>query len=418
MAENITKVKTYDGELHDLEVDLSNYYDKSEADTLLNGKVNNAELDAYYTQAETDSLLNDKADKNTTYTKVQTDSLLADKADKNDVYTDTQVDTLLSAKADVATTYTKAEVYTRSEVDNIVNGKANVGVSYTKTEDDALLSAKADSNDVYTKSEADTLLGAKADSNDVYTKTEADTLLGAKADSNAVYTKTEADTLLGAKANVSDVYTIGQTDNLINGVTSSVANLRTTVANLSNTVSLNYQNTAKLDGVNEFELPQVFNAEVDIHSNNIDVSVTPSVAENGQAYVCFRDENGLALFNIIPTQNTDGSVDLNIIRDGNSNPNGKVLINGVNPTANKNGISQNIGSYSTFNNCFITPTSGYVSASGSTGTVRVYSNDATDTSVGITGFNLNSTNTYQSVYVPAYVKVVTTQSDTTFHGLK
>ena len=61
-------------------VNLSNYYDKSETDTLLNNK---------YNKSETDTLLNNK------YDKTETDTLLNNKYDK------TETDTLLDAKLNI-----------------------------------------------------------------------------------------------------------------------------------------------------------------------------------------------------------------------------------------------------------------------------------------------------------------------------
>lgn len=132
------------------------------------------DLSDYYTKSETDALLDDKADANTVYTKTETDNLLDDKADATSVYTKTETDDLLDAKADAATTYTK------TEVDTALAGKANQATTYTKTEVDNLLDDKADAATTYTKSETDTLLNDKANTADVYTKTQTDTLLAGK----------------------------------------------------------------------------------------------------------------------------------------------------------------------------------------------------------------------------------------------
>ena len=84
-------------------VNLTNYYQKSEVDTLLNNK---------YNKSETDTLLNNK------YNKSETDTLLNNKYDKS------ETDTLLNNK------------YSKSETDTLLNNK------YDKTETDTLLDAK------------------------------------------------------------------------------------------------------------------------------------------------------------------------------------------------------------------------------------------------------------------------------------
>ena len=165
MAGNIKQIKTSDGVIHDLEVDLTNYYDKSEVDAIA------------LTKADADNV----------YTKAEVTLALADKADANNVYTKAETDIIFNSKADANT------VYTKGETDNLLSAKANVHDVYDKTEVNGLLGDKADKADTYTKAEVDGLVGAKADSANVYTKTEADALLGAKADSADVYTKTEAD---------------------------------------------------------------------------------------------------------------------------------------------------------------------------------------------------------------------------------
>ena len=87
-------------------VNLSNYYDKTETDTLLNNKYNKSETDTLlnnkYDKSETDTLLNNKYNKSETdtllnnkYNKSETDTLLNNKYDK------TEVDTLLDAKLNI-----------------------------------------------------------------------------------------------------------------------------------------------------------------------------------------------------------------------------------------------------------------------------------------------------------------------------
>jgi microcystin-dependent protein len=54
--------------------------------------------DNFYTKTEADSLLDDKADQATTYTKTEADSLLAAKANQSTTYTKTEVDNSLATK--------------------------------------------------------------------------------------------------------------------------------------------------------------------------------------------------------------------------------------------------------------------------------------------------------------------------------
>ena len=74
-------------------VSLSNYYQKSEVDTLLNSQYNKSEtntlLNSKYSKSETDTLLNNK------YDKSETDTLLTNKYDK------TETDTLLNDKLNI-----------------------------------------------------------------------------------------------------------------------------------------------------------------------------------------------------------------------------------------------------------------------------------------------------------------------------
>ena len=66
--------------------DLTNYYTKTETDTLLGGKADTATT---YTKTEVDTLLDDKADTATTYTKTETDNAIT-------AATSTKQDTLVS----------------------------------------------------------------------------------------------------------------------------------------------------------------------------------------------------------------------------------------------------------------------------------------------------------------------------------
>ncbi len=288
MAGNIKQVKTSDDVLHDLEVDLTNYYDKSEADTLLSAK----------------------ADITSVYSKSEADLLLANKADKSDIYTKAQLDTLFDSKANVNT------VYTKGETDLLLGGKADVSTTYTKSETDSLLLGKADSDDVYPKSET-------------YNRTQIGDLLATKADTNSVYSKGDVDGLLADKANASDVYTITQTDALLGDKAdvTAVSGLAGTVAQLDSKVDLNYQNTAKLDTTNVFTNRQNLDKSALIISDDtLDSTNPPQAIEWYQGGVSINDANGRQFY-IQAMMMTDGTTDLHITTDTSNNPSGKVFVN-------------------------------------------------------------------------------------------
>lgn len=290
MAGNIKQIMTSDEVIHDLEVDLTGYYDKTETDALLDAK---ADKTSVYNKSETDLLLSEKADKSDIYTKPQLDALFDSKANVNTVYTKGETDLLLSAKADASTTYSK------TETDTLLLGKANLDSVYPKS-------------DTYNRTQVQDLLSVKADADSVYTKSEVDTALADKANSSDVYTKAEADTLLGGKAD-----------------TSTVTGLATTVAQLDGKVDLNYQNTAKLNSANTFEGALIVtDNNYKSTSADIDLTDTPSEATWGKGGYVVSDVNNTRIAYIQPLQNTDGSIDLRIDIDTNNNPNGRVLVNG------------------------------------------------------------------------------------------
>ena len=82
-------------------------------------KIGTTEMDLsnYYTKTQTDTLLGAKADQSTTYTKTEVDTALGNKANSSDVYTKTQVDTALGNKAN------SSDVYSKSEVNTALAGK-------------------------------------------------------------------------------------------------------------------------------------------------------------------------------------------------------------------------------------------------------------------------------------------------------
>ena len=78
-------------------------------------------------------------------------------------------------------------------------------------------------------------------------------------------------------------------------------------------------------------------------STNIDKDIEPQSDTWGNSRIDIRDNNGNRLAYIQPKQMPTGETDLHIVRDGDNNPNGKVLINGVDiETINAN-LSDNLG---------------------------------------------------------------------------
>ena len=75
-------------------------------------------------------------------------------------------------------------------------------------------------------------------------------------------------------------------------------------------------------------------------STNIDKDVIPESDTWGNSRIDIQDTNGNRLAFIQPKQTTTGETDLHIVRDGSNNPNGKVLINGVDIEQINNDLSE------------------------------------------------------------------------------
>ena len=151
------------------------------------------DLNDYYNKTEVDNLLDDKADVSDIpdisglATKQELTNGLSTKADKTDTYTKTEVDNLIP---DVSGFATKTELGTLS--DNVGQALSALGQSLNGTNNrvSTLETDKADKSTTYTKTEVDNLLADKEDVSDLpdmtnyYTKTET-------------YSKTEIDSILG-----------------------------------------------------------------------------------------------------------------------------------------------------------------------------------------------------------------------------
>jgi hypothetical protein len=259
--------------------DLTNYYTKPQADTLLSTKANQATT---YTKAQTDALLGGvTVDLSGYYTKTQIDGLVTPKANSSDVTAalllkanSSDVTTLLAANTDFVTTAlsTKAD---SSTVNSALALKADataltshtsstsnphsvtasqVGAIPATDKGIALGVATLDSGakipdtqipDAITRdAELAAGLATKADASTTYTKTQTDTLLTSKANQSTTYTKTEVDGLVSPKANSTDVYTKAQTDSLINSRPDALNELiDTTISTPLNGQALIYNNS-------------------------------------------------------------------------------------------------------------------------------------------------------------------------------
>ncbi|KAA6363679.1 MAG: hypothetical protein EZS28_040795, partial [Streblomastix strix] len=152
--------------------ELIDAYSKTEADALLDEKLNISDQIDAYTKQEDDALLLLKADKTElidAYTKQEADALLDDKlniSDQIDAYSKIEDDALLLLNADKTELI---DAYNKSEVDALFDDKLNITDqidAYNKSEVYALFDDKlniSDQIDAYTKEEDDALLLLKAD---------------------------------------------------------------------------------------------------------------------------------------------------------------------------------------------------------------------------------------------------------------
>lgn len=208
------------------DINLTNYYTKTEVDAELNGKADVSDIptktsdltnDSLFVDKDTDQLtnytttvsmnnaLNLKADKTTTYTKDETDAKLDLKADADDIPTDTNQ--LTNGAGFITKSVNNLDNYTTTTALNTaLNLKANATDIPTKTSDltndTGYIDANVNNLTNYTKTtDLNTALNLKADKATTYNKTEVDTALNLKADKSTTYTKTEVDNKLDLKAN-------------------------------------------------------------------------------------------------------------------------------------------------------------------------------------------------------------------------
>ena len=192
-------IKTINGESvlgsGNIEIDLSNYYNKQEIDQSqasqnANISKNADDIATLNNNLTNYSLITETGSQialNVNSSNYQMTAILKDK-NGNTIYTSNIIDLPIESMI-VNVTYdstTKEIVFTlqngttlRVSVADLVSGLVStddlntiLANYYTKTEIDTLLSAKANSNDVYTKSEADTLLGGKVETT-TYTQGQA-----------------------------------------------------------------------------------------------------------------------------------------------------------------------------------------------------------------------------------------------------
>lgn len=172
-----TKTMT-DGKISDLSEYLrlfylpDNYYNKTQTDSLLSGKVNSTDLDSYYTKAQVDNIILDVngniTDIESTITNLQNADLSMSTNIDN---LSGSLNTLTGTVGNISDRVTGTETAITSLQDN----------TYTKTQVDNLLADKADTADLpdmtnyYNKTEVDNLL---PDMTNYYTKTEIDSMIG------------------------------------------------------------------------------------------------------------------------------------------------------------------------------------------------------------------------------------------------
>lgn len=147
------------------EIDLNDYYDKTETDALLANKADKSEIpdvSDFVTNSDLEDALTDYYDKAEIDTALDGKANISDIPDISGLATKTEVTDGLALKAD------KTDTYTKTEVNNLI---PDVSGFATKTELNDGLALKANAADVYAKTET-------YSKSEVYNKTEIDATLG------------------------------------------------------------------------------------------------------------------------------------------------------------------------------------------------------------------------------------------------
>ena len=221
------------------DVDLTNYYTKSESDGLFATQVVvNEEIAARIAgDGALNTALGTKADKSDTYTKSQVDDALALKQDASTAFSGDYND--LSNKPTIPVVPTNVSAFTNDA--GYLTEHQSLDNYYTKTQVDTALSGKVSQTEFDTKEEVistalNDLDENKADKTEIpdvtnlATKSEVNTALADKADKATTYTKTETDTAISTaigQIDLSDYETKDDADVKEEVISTALNNLNT-----------------------------------------------------------------------------------------------------------------------------------------------------------------------------------------------
>jgi hypothetical protein len=114
------------------EVDLSGYYNKTQTDELLSGKVNNSELNNYYTKTRTDELLGTKQNTISSNNKLASD-LVDDTNQTNKFVTSTEKTQITTNQTDIANIKDGNTLDSFGDVETALNSKLDTSKIKTTT---------------------------------------------------------------------------------------------------------------------------------------------------------------------------------------------------------------------------------------------------------------------------------------------